>query len=191
MPREVRANVLHVVAVPFLACVCTVLLWGLPEAGLAQTINRESSLKAAFLYQFTMYIRWPDNALATPKTPFVFGILGTDRVGPILRKISQVKDVDGHPIEVRNYSKVEDIRDCHLLFVPRSVEPGRQVEVLKRVRGQSVLIVGETQDFLAWGGVINFAIEQNRIKIRISKSAYEREKLVVSSKLLRVATVVD
>ncbi len=157
----------------------------------AQAINRESSLKAAFLYQFTMYVRWPDEAFATPKTPFVFGIVGADRVGPILRKIAQVKDVDGHPIEVRNYSKVEDIRDCHLLFVPRSTENDQQADLLKRLRGKNILIVGETQDFLAWGGVINFAIEQNRIKIRISKSAYEREKLVVSSKLLRVAAVVD
>ena len=186
-----RAPTVRIVLISVFVLLCTVAGWSLPKSALGQTISREYPLKAAFLYQFTTYVRWPETVFADEKSPFVFGILGTDQVGSILRKVAKVKDVGGRPIVVRNYSKPENIRDCHLLFISQSVEAKTQASTLRLLAGKNMLIVGETQDFLAMGGVFNFAIEQNRIKIRISKSAYERESLSVSSKLLRVATVVE
>ena len=63
-----------------------------------------------------------------------------------------------------------------------------QRAALKLLAGRNILFVGETPSFLTDGGVISFVVVQNKIEIHISKSAYEREKLKVSSKLLRICT---
>ncbi|MEE9602918.1 MAG: YfiR family protein, partial [Thermoguttaceae bacterium] len=142
------------------------------------------------LYKFATYVKWPEGAFADAKSPFVIGILGTDPVGADLRKIAAVKKIDGRKIEVRNFKNVKNIHGCHILFISRAVKSETQAAGLKQLMERNILFVGETRDFLKNGGVIDFVVQQNRVKIFISKSAYEREHLEISAKLLRVATVV-
>ncbi|HEU5335061.1 MAG TPA: YfiR family protein, partial [Terriglobales bacterium] len=54
-----------------------------------------------------------------------------------------------------------------------------------------VLTVGDSGDFLPLGGVINFVVEQDRVRFEISLAAAQRQRLKISSKLLAVARVVD
>ena len=156
-----------------------------------QGIDREYKLKAAYLYKFATYIKWPKEAFDNATSPFVIGVLGPDPVGAHLKKIAQVKLIDGRMIVIRNYQLAEEIRTCHVLFMSRSVDRQIQQNTIKLLAGRSVLCVGETPDFARQGGVIDFVVQDNRIHIIISKSAYERESLEISAKLLRITTVVN
>ena len=71
----------------------------------------------------------------------------------------------------------------------RAVNGDTQKAIIQRHSKRSILFVGETKEFLQQGGVIDFMIRQNQIRMFISKRAYEREKLKVSAQLLRVMTV--
>ena len=51
----------------------------------------------------------------------------------------------------------------------------------------SVLTVGETEDFTSNGGIINFKLEDSRVRVEIDRGAAERAKLRISSKLLSLA----
>ena len=155
----------------------------------AQIVDREYKLKAAYLYKFATYVQWPEHAFATADAPFVIGILGPNPVGNDLRKIAAVKTIAGRRIKIENYQTPEEIRECHILFMPRGLDAELRRSAVKRLSGRGILFVGEDAGFLENGGVVDFAIQENRIRIHISQSAYERERLNVSAQLLRIAVV--
>jgi len=170
------------------SCAAAGLTTASPAHG--QDINREYKLKTVHLYKFATYIKWPEKAFRGAASPFVIGILGPDPVGADLRKIAKVKKIDGRKIEVRNYKQAKEIGDCHILFMSRALKGETQQAAVKLLAGRNILFVGETPDYLKYGGVVNFVVQENRIQIYISKPAYQREGLQISAQLLRIATVV-
>jgi len=162
---------------------------GRSPSALGQVINREYELKAVFLYKFGTYITWPKDRFADADAPFVIGVLGPDPVGAHLKKIAQIKTVGGRRIHVRGFRDERGVDGCHILFVSRGVDDKSQRAAIERFRGRGILFVGEIPDFLEIGGVINFVIQENRIRLFISESACRREKLEVSAQLLRICTI--
>ncbi|MBC8873067.1 MAG: YfiR family protein [Planctomycetes bacterium] len=159
--------------------------------GQGQVVDREYVLKAVYLYRFATYIRWPDKAFADANSPFVIAVFGPDPVGDGLREIAAQKKIGERKIVVRHFEQPGDVRDCHILFMTRAVDSETQKAIIQRLSKQGVLFVGETKEFLQHGGVIDFLIRQNQIRMFISKRAYEREGLKVSAQLLRVMTVLE
>jgi len=157
--------------------------------GQQQVVNREYVLKAVYLYRFATYIRWPEETFANANSPFVIAVFGPDPFGDNLRTIAAAKEIDGRKIVIRHFKTPEAIKDCHILFMTRAVNGDTQKAIIQRHSKRSILFVGETKEFLQQGGVIDFMIRQNQIRMFISKRAYEREKLKVSAQLLRVMTV--
>jgi hypothetical protein len=174
-----------------LGCLVMAGLCGSSPAA-AQVVDREYTLKAVYLYKIASYVRWPEEVFAGPDSPFVIGVLGPDPLGPALREIAKTTEVGKRKVEIRNYKnykQVKQIRDCQLLFISRGVDGQAQRAALKQLAGKNMLFVGESEGFLEQGGVVDFVIQENKIHLFISKSAYEREGLEISAKLLRVATV--
>ena len=169
---------------------CVAVVSGAASSASGQAIDNEYKLKAAYLYKFATYIEWPEGVFSDATAPFVIGILGPDPVGADLRRLATVKKIDGRKIEVRNYEQAKEVRDCHILFESRALKSETRQAAAKLLSGRNILFVGEIPDFLKQEGVINFVIQENRIRIQISKSAYERENLKISAQLLRIATVV-
>jgi len=157
-------------------------------------ISREYKIKAAYLYNFGRYVEWPAEAFGDAASPFVIGVLGTSPISPDLHLIAKVKKLRDRPIRVRQFSDaegVEEVESCHIMFFPRGIEPERRVEVIRRCSGSPVLLVGEDDDFLHRGGMIDLVIEQNKVRVYIAPEAAQRAGLTISSKLLQVAEIVD
>jgi hypothetical protein len=77
-----------------------------------------------------------------------------------------------------------------VLFISRS-GPETLKQTLDRLRDLPLLTVGENDDFLRLGGMINFVLEQDRVRFEINLEAAEQHHLKLSSKLLAVARVVN
>lgn len=96
------------------------------------------------------------------------------------------KSVRSRDIAIRRYEDLGSVRECHILFVPGG--EAKSLGVLRKlVAGKSVLLVGESNDFARNGGVVNFYLEEGKLRFEINPGAAEREKLKVSSKLLNLA----
>jgi hypothetical protein len=154
-------------------------------------INREYTIKAAYLYNFARYVQWPANAFRDNQDPFVIGVLGSDPLGDDLDRIAQAKQVEARKIVVYRFPSPDKYRPCHILFVPRSVEPRQQIETIGRLRNSPVLLIGETPGFAERGGTVNFFIEQNRVRFEINQKAGQRANLKISAKLLSLAKLVN
>jgi hypothetical protein len=162
------------------------LLWHLTPELHGQDRAAESSLKFAFLYNFSKFVEWPTSKLPKDDSPFIFGIAGDDPFGVELETPVLKKTLNGHPIQVLHVTDQGDARKCHILFVGSS-EKKRIAGLLASVRGASVLTVGDSERFCQQGGMINFRIPENKVRFEINATAAARENLKVSSKLLSVA----
>ena len=149
----------------------------------------EYELKAAFLYNFANFITWPSEVFARPDSAFVIGIVGTDPFGPTLEQVLNGQRWNGRPIAIVRFSHPQEIRAVQLLFVSES-ERKHWPEVQAAAGSASILTVSDMRDFCALGGMIQFVAEHNRLGFHMNVAAANRARLAVSSKLLKLATVV-
>jgi hypothetical protein len=168
---------------------------GLPLARAADgpTPTAELSLeyraKAGFLFNFAQFVEWPPRVFRDAQAPIVIGLFGDDPFGSYLDEVVQGEKIGDRPLVVQRIRRVEDLGDCQILFISRSAT-GQLAEIFSRLRDRSVLTVGEDESFERTGGMVRFTIENNKVRLRINRAAAEAHELTISSKLLRLATLV-
>jgi len=150
----------------------------------------EYQLKAAFIGKFVKYVTWPPESLGEGDAPLVVGVLGQDPFGDKLEAAFKSKKSDERPVVVRRFSTLEGLATAHVLFVPAQ-EAARLGEILRSTRDASQLLIGESTDFAARGGVINFYLEGDKLRFEINTESAKRQKLKVSSDLLKLARIVS
>jgi hypothetical protein len=161
--------------------------WAIPAQG-APPQAGEDAIKAAFLYNFTKFIEWPEGAF-TVSTSFNVCVFADGGFRQQLRNTLSGEHVRARPIRIQEFHDGEDLDGCHLLyFGPQHLD--RSAARLAALKLMPVLTVGEGPRFLEQGGQIAFHLENNRVRFDISKVRAELAGLVVSSKLLRVARAI-
>lgn len=155
----------------------------------AQSPAPEYRLKAVFLFNFAQFVEWPPSAFAEAGAPLVIGVLGEDPFGATLDETVQGERVNGHPLEVRRYRRVDEIGSCQILFVSRT-EQGHLDQILDPLKDRSILTVSDADGFALRGGMIGFVTEHNHIRLRVNLDAARAANLTLSSKLLRPAQIV-
>jgi len=146
----------------------------------------EYDLKAAFLFNFAKFVEWPANAFAGERAPLTICVFGEDPFGPILDTVVQGERVGERSLLVQRPDSVDDLDECHVLFVSRS-EKDRLGEVMEQVDDKPVLTVADTGGFLRACGIINFILEGSKVRFLIDQEAAQRSGLRISSKLMRLA----
>jgi hypothetical protein len=155
----------------------------------AQSASKEYQVKAAFLYNFSQFTEWPANVFPESQSPLVIGVLGEDPFGGYLDELLRGQRVSNHPLVVRRFHQVEEIRTCHILFVSRS-EANKLEQIFAYLKGRNILTVGDADKFAVRGGMIRFVTANNKIRFRINVAAAKAANLTISSKLLRAAEIV-
>ncbi|PWU03934.1 MAG: DUF4154 domain-containing protein [Terriglobia bacterium] len=149
----------------------------------------EYQVKAFFLYNFTRYVEWPAQRFNSPSDPLVICVLGQNPFGNALEEAVKGKAVDGRTLVVRGLSDLHPPCTCHILFVSAS-ERKRFQAAAGVVRTAGVLTVGEAEGFVNDGGVINFKLDDGKVRFEINVEAAAQEQLHISSKLLSLARIV-
>jgi len=150
--------------------------------------SAEYQIKAVFLFNFARFVDWPPKAFPDADAPFIIGVLGEDPFGPYLDETVRGEKVNGHPLIVQRYRRMNEVKTCQVLFISRS-EADRVEQIVSNLRGRSILTVGDTDDFDARGGMVRLATEKNKVRMHINLGAVKSANLAISSKLLRVAEV--
>jgi hypothetical protein len=186
----VRAKLAGIRAcLPFLTGSALLIALSLFSTVQAQPLG-ESALKAAFLYNFSKFVEWPDQALPRESNPFTICLAGDPRMAEATDQFIKDKHVHGRPVVARAPSSVKDVTNCHLLFIAASARHFEEV-VTNGAAALPILTVGESDQFLAQGGIIKLFVEDGRMRFEISPQAAERAQLKISSKLLTLGKIVD
>ncbi len=146
----------------------------------------EFQLKAAFIYNFAKFVEWPAESFRAQDSPFTIGIIGNNPFEDILGQTVQNKRINGHPFRVVQCKTLADLQTSHIVFISPS-ERKRLTEILRAIRGASVLTVSDLDHFLPAGGMIQFLMEDNKVRFSINDAAAKQAGLRISSKLLNLA----
>jgi hypothetical protein len=146
----------------------------------------EYQLKAVFLFNFAKFVEWPPQALADPRDPFTICVWGDNPFGSSLDDAVRGKTVANRSIAIHLISSPQQARTCQILFVSAS-ERKRMHGLLDTLKNSCVLTVGDTDDFTAMGGIVQFKVKDARVGIEIDVEAAGRANLRISSKLLSLA----
>ncbi len=155
------------------------------QGGAAEAVD-EYRVKGAFLLNFAKFVEWPAQAFKDGAAPISICIMGGNPFGPALEQAARQTMVAGRPVTVREVAGPELAGQCQIVFVSGS-EKKRARKLLDALGGASVLTVGESDGFLAVGGVIDFKSDGERVRIEINTAAADRAKLHISAKLLSLA----
>lgn len=149
---------------------------------------KEYEVKAAFVYQFIKYVGWPQNTFEESKNRFFIGVINGSPIYSFLKSLEKTP-VDGKTIVVKHFNQLAEVTDVHILFIhPKIVFEPR--DLTKMTVSQHVLTVGETPGFIQHG-VINFHLQDSKIRFEINNALAKNSGLEISSKLLRLATTVQ
>ncbi|MCW8919173.1 MAG: YfiR family protein [Gammaproteobacteria bacterium] len=147
--------------------------------------QEERLLKAAFIYNFAKFTRWP--RAVQEESPLTLCISGTDALVAELERLDG-KRVGGAPLAIRLLQEGGDGSGCQLLYVAES-ERHRQAQILESLRGEPVLTVSCLSGFAPAGGVIELFREEGRVRFIINLRTARESGLELSSRLLRLGVV--
>jgi hypothetical protein len=154
-------------------------------AGAAQSESLEKSVKAAYLSKFGLYVEWPDKGFPAPNTPLALCVAGEDSLGATLDKAAADQSGVGRPIVVRRLRTVGRDSGCHVLYIG-GADALHTRQTIDAVRGTNVLTVSDVRGAQS-GAIINFVINDNRVRFDIDEEAAAQNGLAISSKLLQLA----
>jgi len=164
-------------------------VWALLALSARAQIVDEYQVKAAFIYNFAKFVEWPPHAFKSAADPIVVCVLGQNPFGNMLDAAVSGKAVEGRTFLVRQLSGEQSSAGCQILFVSSS-ERKHLHAILGEIKTGGVLTVGETDTFASEGGVINFKIEDGRVRFQVNVDAAEQARLRISAKLLSLAQIV-
>ena len=144
-----------------------------------------TEVKAAYLYKFAPFVDWPAGAFNGYSGPFSICVVGPDPFGTVLDRVVAGQTVEGKPIVVRRMPKADKDVVCQVLFAGGT--PAQVKDALQVVDGQPVLTV---TDGSSPPGVVDFVTDAGTVHFRLDDEAAAQKKLVISSKLLSLATAV-
>lgn len=149
-----------------------------------------NDVQAAYLFNFVRFVEWPDDSFSDAAAPVKICVLGDAGFTRVARDSISGRSVGDRQVVVEATESVLGSRGCHILYVDAS-RRGDESEVLATFGKRSVLTVSDTDGFAKRGGVANFVTVDDKIRFVINKKAADQAGLKISSRLLRIAQVVD
>ena len=165
------------------------LVSGATQCVRGQTSGEEYQVKAAFLFHFAQLVDWPVDTNGEGNRSLNLCVFEDDPQRHELQSTLEGKLIGQRVLHIRLLSEPQTIAGCNILFLGHDEGP-RQSGILRDLRGQPVLTVGETETFLSEGGMIRFHLDADRIRFDINLTAADSAHLKISSRLLLLATSV-
>ncbi len=160
------------------------LLLGAPAA--AAEGPSQAEVTAAFLFNFSKFVEWPEGTFPEAADPIHICVLGENPFGASLADMVKGKQVGGRGISVRETGSVSRTAGCQIVFIASS-EQGRLDEVIGRLADRPILTVSDVPSSADRGAVIGLVLEDRRVHFEVNMLAAARAGLKLSSQLLKVA----
>jgi hypothetical protein len=167
-----------------LACLLAAVSW-LPAQN---AMPSEYQVKAVYLYNFGRFVEWPAQVM-TGRDSFAICVLGQDPFGPTLDATLVGETIAGRVVTAKRIASPQESDDCRILFLS-SAEANSLKKIIEAMRKHAVLTVSDMPQFVSRGGMIQFVLEDKRVRFEVNLTAAQEAGLTLSSELLKVATTV-
>jgi hypothetical protein len=161
-----------------------VLLAYLASTSAGQGRLTEYQVKAAYLYNFAKFVKWPAGAPDSPT--FSICILGDNPFGQTLDTTVAGEKLDGKDLSTRKIKTPAEAMGCRIVYVGKS-EQAHLPTILPALAKHHVLTVSDAAHFCEKGGMIGFVMDGERVRFHVNVAAAQASGLTLSSDLLKVA----
>ncbi len=141
--------------------------------------NQSELFKALYLYNFTKNIEWPANF---NKGDITIGVFGNSVVLYQLKKIAEYKSSKNHAITIKKYKTPDEIKDCNLLFIPKS-KTTELPAISKALKNKKTVIVCEKKNALRSGAMINLITINQKLVFEINEKGFKEKNILMSENL--------
>jgi hypothetical protein len=146
----------------------------------------EAELKSVLLFHLSQFVSWPPPG---ESQPFKIGVLGPDELGEDLDQAVRGEQIHGRSIAVVRSAQAADLVDCQIVFVSSRARETLP-HIAQTLKGMPALLVGDSDDFLDKGGMVNFALRPNhKIQLEVQLDRLRASGLNMSAQLLRISVV--
>ncbi len=168
-------------------------LWCLVAAALGSVVFPNASaetgspqLKAVYTLNFAKFTHWPDDYVQGDS----LGVCYTDQAsvaqGLANTSVTQIGDKS---LRLRRINLPGNVSGCHVFFI-HDQDPQRLRRYLATLRGLPILLVGDSQDFVDSGGMVELFELNRKIRFRINLGAIRQSGLRLDAQLLNLAVEV-
>lgn len=144
----------------------------------------EYSLKAAYIYNFTKFIEWPQELMK--QDDFIIAVDGSKEMIAALKTIAETKKIKNKKVVIKDVDNIKD-NDCHIIFASKIIGKTEFKDITRSSKYAQSLIISEHDGFCEYGAVINFIQRNNKIRFEINITEANARDLKTSSQLIKVA----
>ncbi len=161
---------------------CSVLLMCC-MASVCQAELKTHQIKAAYLYQISKFVFWPDSRKQVDH--FQVCQLGPDNYGGTLQKMVG-RTVFSKPVTIKTITSLKQAHQCHLLILsdPKKIH---SKSLRKLVSEHSVLTVVDGDSYKEIG-MVAFVLEKKRVRLHINLALAKLSGITFAANLLEVAS---
>lgn len=175
----------------FARCLLWVLLAGTSMNALpaSEELPREYRIKAAYLYNLSKFITWPDENAQDKNTPITICVYGYNPFGQYLEKLEE-RTAKGRAIAIHYVNERQPANGCQILFISQHNTTAPKV-LAAPPPYPPVLTVSDDEDFLSRGGLIALVTVNNNVQLDINLSRAKQAGFIISANLLEVARKIE
>ena len=152
----------------------------------ASTQAPVNKIKAAFIYQFTQFVRWPTSANSNDE--FNICVYGKGPVEEALSDLGVRREL-GVRIVINFPQKIQDINECKIVYIEKSGSK-QSADILNYLKNKPILTVSSLSGFASSGGVIGFVTINGKVRMEINRTPAQHNNIEINAKLLEVASLV-
>lgn len=155
----------------------------LPAIAQAAPVD-ERDMKAVLIYNFSIYTAWPE----VNSNSFNVCTFEVDKEN-INASLLESKKINGKSIHFKVIRDAADVKTCQVLYL----EEARQIynnNYSQLIDKLAILTILESSHQLDSSGIINIKLENKKYNFTVNNQAAKQLNLLMSSKLLRLATMV-
>lgn len=147
----------------------------------SQFISREYQLKTAYLFHFAELTEWPN------PSPVTICLQGNNPIRTYL-PILDGQQINNQQVRI-NTGVTIAIAECRIIFLSdlNTLSPA----MLEQAQKNHVLLVSDAPGFASKGGMIEFTLRDNKLKLVVNLVSVKQAGFKLSSKLLRMADILE
>nr|NQU93596.1 YfiR family protein [Bacteroidota bacterium] len=152
----------------------------------SQVKGTSENIMGSFIYNFAEFLTWPN---LNESDDFKIVVLGNCGILKPLQQISEMRTIDGKKITVKNIQNIDELESCHILYISEKRIDELAI-VLKSLENFQTVTISNCEGCLQKGLSINFVIENEKVRFEINKTMLDKNKVKISSQLLKLAVVI-
>jgi hypothetical protein len=153
--------------------------------GITIGYSQVGKTQAMFIYNFSKLIKWPSNY---SQGDFIIGVIGESDTYQALKEFTKDKKVGSQGMSVKKFNNINEISDCHILFIS-SDKSSAINEIIAKIKTQNSLVISEKKGLINSGSAIDFLVIDNKLRYQMNVSNAEKYNLAVSKSLVDLAYV--